>query len=526
MSMKIDTTGNSGAKGLPHNPYKIENKQHFNKVNEINTSTPKIHNVSIPVISMASPNKITSIIAALETYVTAQGYGDVSRCLSNGKYTQADKPKFDPSKNDGHNIYRNNFGRNGNRNQGNNYHDNESYYNGNNNRSNDYNRYDNHNDNNTKQTNTPHYYNYESYINQINQQSRQTYGHDNFDSHSSYMFTRVVDPCTQQTVPDEGGNDASRDSITGEIALLEKNDRNNLCSLQYQYHIQDTINDISLLPSTDTIVQFCQYIDDVILTNGIEHTASPEEPIQYPTLHVNLQGQEQGPKVSSIDSDNDKALELMIDSDDEDDVLQLTIHPSHQYPSIMFDPGVSMAHLHVTKNTIEMHLPRSLIQDPDSYDPDLGGAAAIGKEELSRKDMVAKGDQHYLSHRAETKRMGFEKSDAIISNSVAVIFDSGGTATIISNSDLLDKIRPTTPTHLNGIGGAHMVDIIGDPPGIGVAHYSPRLNINIVSLSQCRGNGHTVHFEPGPIPSEDSFHLITSSFLYVFKKQQSGLFIC
>jgi hypothetical protein len=120
----------------------------------------------------------------------------------------------------------------------------------------------------------------------------------------------------------------------------------------------------------------------------------------------------------------------------------------------------------------------------------------------------------------------YMSSDTISSNPVAVIFDSGGTATIISNPDLLDKIRPTTPTQFNSIGGAHMVDLIGDLPGIGVAHHSPRLQVNIVSLSQCRSDGHTVHFVPGSIPSADSFHLIAGSSRYVFKKQKSGLFIC
>jgi hypothetical protein len=129
------------------------------------------------------------------------------------------------------------------------------------------------------------------------------------------------------------------------------------------------------------VVQVCQYVDDV-LTNGIEHTASPDD--QYPTLGGNLQGHELihtfwDQKVINIDGDNDNTLKLMTHSDDKTNVFQPTTHPGHQYPTLsIFDSGALLTQPYA----LQTYLPISLIQDPDPDDPDLGSAVAIRRGSL------------------------------------------------------------------------------------------------------------------------------------------------
>ena len=93
----------------------------------------------------------------------------------------------------------------------------------------------------------------------------------------------------------------------------------------------------------------------------------------------------------------------------------------------------------------------------------------------------------------------------------------------MKNRGLLSKIRPSTHTDFEGIGGTITATEYGYLYDIGTAFFSPHSPANILSYSQVRDEGHTITLVPHP--NGDTFLVITATAEYQFIKQANGLFV-
>ena len=105
-----------------------------------------------------------------------------------------------------------------------------------------------------------------------------------------------------------------------------------------------------------------------------------------------------------------------------------------------------------------------------------------------------------------------------------IVLDTGTNGSIVRNKNLLHELEAKSPLTFNGIAGALTTTKAGALRDLGKAYYHHFSPANILSFSQLREEGHTIHFERRD--KTDMFIVSTPSFEYQFKDRGAGLYIC
>ena len=106
-----------------------------------------------------------------------------------------------------------------------------------------------------------------------------------------------------------------------------------------------------------------------------------------------------------------------------------------------------------------------------------------------------------------------------------IILDTGANGSIFSNPELLEDIRKAERVTFDGISGILSTDTVGELRGICQVHLHREAIANILSFSQLRQLGHSITYNEGVNPEDDSFTIDYGCGQLRFSHRANGLYV-
>ena len=136
-------------------------------------------------------------------------------------------------------------------------------------------------------------------------------------------------------------------------------------------------------------------------------------------------------------------------------------------------------------------------------------------------------EQHYLvnvhlkSHTASAlaarKRTKFRDWE--------IVLDTGANGSLFANTSLVTEIHREDAVSFDGISGVLSTDTVGDFYGLCKVHIHKDAIANILSFSQLRKMGHSISYDQGELPDDDSFTIEHRWIQLRFSHRADGLYV-
>jgi hypothetical protein len=161
-----------------------------------------------------------------------------------------------------------------------------------------------------------------------------------------------------------------------------------------------------------------------------------------------------------------------------------------------------------------------------SYQAPRKGTSMVAKGNFTPPDLDD-DEPHYLvnihlqtkvsSVLAASKHVRFKDEE--------IILDTGANGSIFSNLELLEDIRRAERVAFDGISGVLSTDTIWELRGICPVHLHREDIANILSFSRLRQMGHSITYNEGSNPEDDSFAIAHGSGQLCFTHRANGLYV-
>ena len=160
------------------------------------------------------------------------------------------------------------------------------------------------------------------------------------------------------------------------------------------------------------------------------------------------------------------------------------------------------------------------------YPPSRKGTTMVAKSNFTAPDSDY-DEAHYLVNvHLQTKASSVLAAGKHIRfRDEEIILDTGANGSIFSNPALLEDIRKAERVTFDGISGVLSTDTIGELRGICQVHLHTDAIANILSFSQLRQLGHSITYNEGTHPEDDSFTIECGGSQLRFTHRANGLYV-
>ena len=106
-----------------------------------------------------------------------------------------------------------------------------------------------------------------------------------------------------------------------------------------------------------------------------------------------------------------------------------------------------------------------------------------------------------------------------------IILDTGANGSLFANTYLVTEIHSEDTVSFDGISGVLSTDTVGDFYGLCKVHIHKDAIANILSFSQLRKMGHSITYDQGECPDDDSFAIAYRGMQLRFSHRSDGLYV-
>ena len=161
-----------------------------------------------------------------------------------------------------------------------------------------------------------------------------------------------------------------------------------------------------------------------------------------------------------------------------------------------------------------------------NYQSPRKGTSMVAKSNFTPPDLDYDEPHYLVNIHLQTKASSvLAASKHVRFKDEEIILDTGANGSIFSNPELLEDIRRAERVTFDGISGVLSTDTIGELRGICQVHLHREAIANILSFSQLRQMGHSITYNEGSNPEDDSFTIEHGSGQLCFTHRANGLYV-